>query len=297
MTTTGVCTVNGVADDRRSGCRPGFDLGGRHRQCDGHLNKDNGPPAVGPGRPLREGRARCTEAPVGHGRGRSGSGRVTVDGRAARLPGLRGGARAVGVGPAASGAWGRLAAAAAGAVRGVPGHACVVAGHGAAAAGGRRRGDRRRADGTGGRPWSPPDRGAGWACRRRRSAAGCGGGAPGWRRSRVHFTVVARLAGVDQAVPKALGSPWRDVLAAVGAATAAVTARFGTAGVIGPVTAWQVAAASSRVVGFSHPGWPLGSVGAGGNTSSPLTQRLVGPGSSRGSLPGNTCRVILPTTK
>ena len=62
----------------------------------------------------------------------------------------------------------------------------------------------------------------------------------------MHFTVVARLAGVDQAVPKALGSPWRDVLAAVGAATAAVTARFGTAGVIGPVTAWQVASASSR---------------------------------------------------
>ena len=69
---------------------------------------------------------------------------------------------------------------------------------------------------------------------------------------RVHFTVVARLAGVDLAVPKALGSPWRDVLAAVGAAAAAVTARFGPAGVIGPVTAWQVAAASS-VVGFSHP--------------------------------------------
>jgi hypothetical protein len=35
------------------------------------------------------------------------------------------------------------------------------------------------------------------------------------------------------------------VLAALGAATTAVTARFGTAGVIGPVTVWQVAAASS----------------------------------------------------
>jgi len=29
---------------------------------------------------------------------------------------------------------------------------------------------------------------------------------------RVHFVLVARLAGVDRAVPKALGSPWRDVL-------------------------------------------------------------------------------------
>jgi hypothetical protein len=61
---------------------------------------------------------------------------------------------------------------------------------------------------------------------------------------RVHFLVAARLAGVDQVVPKALGSPWRDVLAALAAVTAAVTARFGAAGVIGPVTAWQVAAAS-----------------------------------------------------
>jgi hypothetical protein len=43
--------------------------------------------------------------------------------------------------------------------------------------------------------------------------------------ARVHFTVVARLAGVDQAVPKATGSPWRDVLAALGAATTAVTGR------------------------------------------------------------------------
>ena len=47
---------------------------------------------------------------------------------------------------------------------------------------------------------------------------------------RVHFMVVARLAGVDQAVPKALGSPWRDVVAALGAATAAVTGRFGRPG-------------------------------------------------------------------
>ena len=47
---------------------------------------------------------------------------------------------------------------------------------------------------------------------------------------RVHFLLVARRAGVDLAVPKALGSPWQDVLAAVGAAAVAVTGRFGTAG-------------------------------------------------------------------
>jgi hypothetical protein len=84
----------------------------------------------------------------------------------------------------------------------------------------------------------------------------------------VHFIVLARLAGVDQSVPKAIGSPWRDVLAAWGAATTVVTARFGTAGVLGPVTAWQVAAASSGSRLLS-PGWPLGAVGAAGNTSSP----------------------------
>ena len=85
---------------------------------------------------------------------------------------------------------------------------------------------------------------------------------------RVHFMVVARLAGVDQAVPKALGSPWRDMVAALGAATAAVIGRFGTSGVIGPVTAWQVAAASSGSRLLS-PGWPSGSLGAGCNTSCP----------------------------
>jgi len=83
---------------------------------------------------------------------------------------------------------------------------------------------------------------------------------------RVHFTVVARLVGVDLAVPATLGSPWPDMVAALGAATAAVTARFGPAGVVGPVTAWQVAVASSgsRLLA---PGWPAGATAAGGNTS------------------------------
>lgn len=85
---------------------------------------------------------------------------------------------------------------------------------------------------------------------------------------RVHFTLVARLAGVDLVVPKALGSPWQDVVAAVGAAMTAVTGRFGTAGVTGRVTAWQVASASSGGRLLS-PGWPTGLPGAGANTSCP----------------------------
>jgi hypothetical protein len=77
---------------------------------------------------------------------------------------------------------------------------------------------------------------------------------------------VAHRAGVDQLVPKAQGSPWRDVLAALGAATAAVRGRFGVFGVLGPVTGWQVAAACSAGR-FLAPGWPPRGAGAGGNTS------------------------------
>lgn len=73
--------------------------------------------------------------------------------------------------------------------------------------------------------------------------------------TRVQLLQVAHRAGVDVAVPEALGCPWRDLLAALGAATAAVTGRFGPVGVLGPVTAWQVAAACSagRLLA---PGWP-----------------------------------------
>jgi hypothetical protein len=62
---------------------------------------------------------------------------------------------------------------------------------------------------------------------------------------------------VDVAVPTALGCPWRDLLAAPGAAGAALTGRFGPVGVLGPVTAWQIAAACSagRLLA---PGWPPG---------------------------------------
>ncbi len=86
--------------------------------------------------------------------------------------------------------------------------------------------------------------------------------------TRLHLVQVARRAGVDRPVPKALGSPWRDLLAALGAATSAVTGRFGGFGVFGPVTAWQLAAACSggRLLA---PGWPPAPAGAAGNTSCP----------------------------
>jgi hypothetical protein len=85
---------------------------------------------------------------------------------------------------------------------------------------------------------------------------------------RLYLLQVARRAGVDRPVPKALGSPWRDLLAALGSATVAVTGRFGAVGVLGPVRAWQVAAACSagRLLA---PGWPPAWPGAGGNTSYP----------------------------
>ena len=85
---------------------------------------------------------------------------------------------------------------------------------------------------------------------------------------RLFLWQVAARAGVDQSVPEALGSPWRDLLAALGAAMVAVTGRFGPVGVLGPVTAWQVAAACSagRLLA---PGWPAAGPGGGGNTSSP----------------------------
>ena len=72
---------------------------------------------------------------------------------------------------------------------------------------------------------------------------------------RVFLVRVAVRAGVDVAVPRALGCPWQDLLAALGAATAALSGRFGPVGVLGPVTAWQVAVACSagRLLA---PGWP-----------------------------------------
>ena len=86
--------------------------------------------------------------------------------------------------------------------------------------------------------------------------------------TRLFLLQVARRAGVDLPVPKALGCPWCDLLAALGAAATAVTGRFGPVGVLGPVTAWQVAAACSAGRLLS-PGWPPVRPGAGCNTGYP----------------------------
>jgi hypothetical protein len=69
------------------------------------------------------------------------------------------------------------------------------------------------------------------------------------------FVAVAVTAGVDVSIPKATGSRFGDVIAAVGAARVAITARFGERPVLGAVTAGQVAVACSggRLLA---PGWP-----------------------------------------
>jgi hypothetical protein len=84
--------------------------------------------------------------------------------------------------------------------------------------------------------------------------------------TRLRLLWVARRAGVDVVMPKTLGCPWRDLVAALGAATVAVTGRFGGFGVLGPVTGWQVAVACSagRLLA---PGWPPALGGSKVNTS------------------------------
>jgi hypothetical protein len=74
--------------------------------------------------------------------------------------------------------------------------------------------------------------------------------------TRVVLLQVAVRAGVDVTVPAASGCRWRDLLAVLEAALVAVTGRFGAVGVLGPVTAWQVAVGVSggRLLA---PGWPV----------------------------------------
>lgn len=69
------------------------------------------------------------------------------------------------------------------------------------------------------------------------------------------FMSVAVAAGVDVSIPKATGSGCGDVLAAVGAARAAISARFGERSVIGAVTSARVAVACSGAR-LLAPGWP-----------------------------------------
>ncbi|MBI2706600.1 MAG: helix-turn-helix domain-containing protein [Actinobacteria bacterium] len=69
------------------------------------------------------------------------------------------------------------------------------------------------------------------------------------------FLGVAVTAGVDVRIPDGSGCPWRDVLAAVATASAAIGFRFGAAGLGGAVTPARVAVAASggRLLA---PEWP-----------------------------------------
>jgi hypothetical protein len=72
---------------------------------------------------------------------------------------------------------------------------------------------------------------------------------------RTWFLTVAVSAGVDVMIPDGSGCRWRDLLAAVKTATAAIGCRFGAVGLGGAVTPARVAAAASggRLLA---PGWP-----------------------------------------
>src|SRR5271157_3003958 len=78
-----------------------------------------------------------------------------------------------------------------------------------------------------------------WGYRRPRCGVGCAGRPIGWRRFG----------------SGSCGWPWRDVLAAVATATAAIRFRFGPAGLLGTVTPERVVVAASggRLLA---PGWP-----------------------------------------
>lgn len=62
---------------------------------------------------------------------------------------------------------------------------------------------------------------------------------------RVWFLGVAVAAGVDVQIPDGSGCPWRDVLAAVATATAAIRFRFGADGLLGAVKPERVVVAAS----------------------------------------------------
>lgn len=116
-------------------------------------------------------------------------------------------------------------------------------------------------------------------------AAAAGLGVPastvrGWLRrmsgrldaSRAVFARVAVDTVAGSTAPTGTGSPWRDMAAALGAATVALRARFGHVGVVGTVTAWQAAVAVSNGRLLS-PGWPP----EGG----PVAATRVAPGGGR----------------
>ncbi|MCX2935020.1 helix-turn-helix domain-containing protein, partial [Mycobacterium sp. CVI_P3] len=72
---------------------------------------------------------------------------------------------------------------------------------------------------------------------------------------RTWFLGVAVRTGIEVMIPDGFGCPWRDVVAAVGAAAAAIGQRFGSTGLLGAVTAAQVTVAVSRGR-LLAPGWP-----------------------------------------
>ncbi len=94
------------------------------------------------------------------------------------------------------------------------------------------------------------------------------------------FLAITVSAGVDVAIPKATGSRCGDVIDAVGAAAAAVTARFGRGSVIGAVTAARIAVAGSGARLLS-PGWPPSLIPGGATRTDPDISGVDGS-SSRG---------------
>jgi transposase-like protein len=67
------------------------------------------------------------------------------------------------------------------------------------------------------------------------------------------FTVLLRAVAADPVMPEPAGSGWADAVAAVGAAAAAVAARFAVFTV--PVWRWASAVSGGRLLA---PGWPPG---------------------------------------
>lgn len=66
---------------------------------------------------------------------------------------------------------------------------------------------------------------------------------------------LAVRTGIDVTIPDGFGCGWRDLVAALRCAVAAIGQRFGPAGLLGAVTPAQVmaAASGSRLLA---PGWP-----------------------------------------
>lgn len=109
-------------------------------------------------------------------------------------------------------------------------------------------------------------RGDGWGHRRVAASVGVPADTVrGWlrrmadrvERVRAVFIAVSAAVGIDQPAAVGAGGPWRDMLAAVGAAMVAMKARFGPAGSVGEVTAAGVAVACSAGRLLS-PDWPSG---------------------------------------